>query len=755
MSDIGVPPLQDFDFSLLDAPAFKEDSVREEIILPILNALGYSAGGLNRIVRSKTLEHPYLTTGSKKKPITLIPDYLLTVGKNFVFVLDAKRPREPSGVEVEIKTGDNVEQVYSYAVHPEIRVEQFALCNGREFILFDVRQKEPVLYFHLSEIARYWDDLYKYLAPAQTAKLLPTRLRSVVSTNREDFDYLAIVPPGEITDFHKQEARRHFGVHGYFTKQVWSVVQHYIKTFTQPGDTILDPFGGSGVTVVEALMMGRKGIHVDLNPLSDFIVKNLIQPVDLAALSDSFNHVRKQFIKLQPKTEADVRKALEKYWHPTNAVMPKNSDVHTIEELFTPKQLAELSLLRHIILREPSEVQDTLLLMFSGLLNKVNLTYHSSEGRSEGRGDSSIFRYYRYRIAPAPAEIDIMKYFESRLKKVVAAKKEMAALINRNTIKNARIIKGSATDLSKVATESIDYIYTDPPYGSKIPYLDLSVLWTAWLDLPVTKKDYQLEAIEGGEAGKTKAQYSDLLAESIAEMSRVLKYDRWMSFVFAHKDPAYWHLIIDAAERAGFEYAGCVKQNNGQSSFKKRQNPFTVLSGQLIINFRKVRNPKTIGKISLGAPIMDVVMETIESVIAMYHGATLEQINDELVIRGLELGFLDILAREYTDLTPLLMETFEFDDKLKTFNLKTNRKFKTHIPLELRVRYFVVSFLKRMEHTHKNPTFDDIILNIMPLLKNGITPEHQTILNVLESVAERVGVDQWRLSKEGQQELLF
>src|SRR5260370_18384593 len=105
-------------------------------------------------------------------------------------------------------------------------------------------------------------------------------------------------------------------------------------------------------------------------------------------------------------------------------------------------------------------------------------------------------------------------------------------------------------------------------------------------------------------------------------------------------------------------------------SFKKRQNPFTVLSGQLIINFRKVRNPKTSGKIALGAPVMDVVMETVESVIAMYHGATLEQINDELVIRGLELGFLDILAKEYSDLTPLLKESFEFDDKTTTFSLR-------------------------------------------------------------------------------------
>lgn len=205
----------------------------------------------------------------------------------------------------------------------------------------------------------------------------------------------------------------------------------------------------------------------------------------------------------------------------------------------------------------------------------------------------------------------------------------------------------------------------------------------------------------------------------------------------------------------GFEYTGAVKQGNGQSSFKKRQNPFTVLSGQLIINFRKVRNPKTIGKIELGAPVMDVVMETIESVVAMHHGATLEQINDELVIRGLELGFLDILAKEYADLTPLLMQTFEFDRATMTYSMPKNQKFKTHIPLELRARYFLVSYMKRMEHLNRCPKFDQIILNIMPLLKNGITPEHQTILNVLESLGERVGRDRWRLKQSGQQKLLI
>jgi hypothetical protein len=243
-------PLDGFEFSAVDAKDFKEDSVREEIILPILQALGYAASGSNRIIRSKGLEHPFLTIGSKKRPITLIPHYLLTVDGNFTFVLDAKAPDE------EIKTGHNVEQVYSYAVHPEIRVEMFALCNGREFVLFEVHQKEPILYFHVSEIEHYWPDVFKYLAPVKAATQLPKRLRNPIAAAKDSLDYLSIVPPAEITNFQKQTAKLHFGVHGYFTKQVWSVVQHYIKTFTKPGDTILDPYGGSGVTLLEALITG-------------------------------------------------------------------------------------------------------------------------------------------------------------------------------------------------------------------------------------------------------------------------------------------------------------------------------------------------------------------------------------------------------------------------------------------------------------------------------------------------------------------
>ena len=390
------------------------------------------------------------------------------------------------------------------------------------------------------------------------------------------------------------------------------------------------------------------------------------------------------------------------------------------------------------------------MLAFSSTITKINLTYHNSSTRDENAGNAAPFAYYRYRIAPRNVDLQLMPSFEGKFKKLINAKKDIESKINENTIKNIDIVKDTATDLSWIKKESVDYIYTDPPYGKKIPYLDLSVMWNAWLDLKVTEKDFKLEAIEGGERHKSKEEYSDLISQSIQEMYRVLKFDRWMSFVFAHKDPALWHMIVDTAEKIGFEYAGAVKQSNGQASFKKRQHPFTVLQGQLIINFKKVRKPKAILKANLGMKISEIIIQTIEGIIAKNEGASLEEINDELIIKGLELGFLDLLKKEYSDLTSLLTETFDYDEATQRFLIRKDQKFKTHVDLRLRIRYYVLAMLRRTELTKEYPTIDEIVLHIIPLLRNGITPEKQTIEGVLADIAEHVGTGKWKLRTKGQ-----
>lgn len=199
---------QNFDFKQLYSPDFKEDSVREVLILPILDRLGYDN---SQIVRSKSLKHPFLNIGSKKRAVTIVPDYLFKIEDSFAWVLDAKAPHE------NIKSGEHLEQIYSYAIHPEVRTKFFALCNGNEFILFRQDQEKPLLYFALPEINSHWDELLGYLSPNsfQSGKTFTYTVAKKANTNSDEFDYLTR-PLLEELPVQKQSTKRHFGVHGYF-----------------------------------------------------------------------------------------------------------------------------------------------------------------------------------------------------------------------------------------------------------------------------------------------------------------------------------------------------------------------------------------------------------------------------------------------------------------------------------------------------------------------------------------------------------
>jgi hypothetical protein len=149
----------DFNPSLFESSEFKEDSVREVIILPLLQRLGYTLMGEDRIVRSRKLAHPYIYIGTRTHPVVIIPDYTLFHDKQPILVLDAKSPTE------DILKSCHIQQAYSYAFHPEVRCKHFALCNGRFLAAFHVEQKEPLLVLPFEEYEKRWVDIEKHLAP--------------------------------------------------------------------------------------------------------------------------------------------------------------------------------------------------------------------------------------------------------------------------------------------------------------------------------------------------------------------------------------------------------------------------------------------------------------------------------------------------------------------------------------------------------------------------------------------------------------
>lgn len=142
-----------FDYEGLNNPEFKEDSVREEIIVPLIKALGYNYKGKYKIVRSRKLQHPFIMIGSNKYKISIFPDYILECDGKCVCIIEAKAPSK------SLDNEEHISQAYSYAVHREVAAKFYALCNGKEFRLYSTFSLTPVIVFKMNCLISHFDRL--------------------------------------------------------------------------------------------------------------------------------------------------------------------------------------------------------------------------------------------------------------------------------------------------------------------------------------------------------------------------------------------------------------------------------------------------------------------------------------------------------------------------------------------------------------------------------------------------------------------
>jgi hypothetical protein len=533
----------------------------------------------------------------------------------------------------------------------------------------------------------------------------------------------------------------------------------------QPNDVVCDPYGGTGVTVIEALILNRTGIYVDISDWARFLAEQIAKaPVDLQALGDAFHQVESMcattinnWWKL---SDDEVGKIPVNRWYPKDYPLPKNADVPLVENLFTHRQLLALSeLFYHIGRIEDPTCRDQLRYAFSATLYMCNRTFISAKGRKESRGGSSIFSIYRYKVAKNAIELNPWSIFKGRLLKLIAGKKETNLQIGsrQGGSSNAKFIKGYAQKLTDyIQPESVDYIFTDPPYGAHIAYLDLTTMWDAWLGFKVSAKDKQEETIESGDAGHSPEHFKEKLSEGIGQMFKVLKYDRWLSLVFAHREPAMWDTIVKAFEAAGFEYVNTVAQPlNVIWSMHKKKNPLTVLSGELILNFRKVKNPRTLAITSVGSDAVSIIKDSAELSIVQQNGATTDQIYSDVIPKLLENGLLGEVTSKIGDFTPILNQEFSYDTENKTWHIKPGRKLGCHIPLEHRIRFYVTDFMNYQARIGKQATIDEIVLTVLPKLKKGEQPRKQKILAEMKKFASPIGGKYWVLREDAQHTFEF
>lgn len=417
--------------------------------------------------------------------------------------------------------------------------------------------------------------------------------------------YSEIKPIQHSISAERQTAKRHYGVHPYFTRRPFNVVRDYILHYSRPGDRVLDPFGGSGVAAIEAYLENRIGIHNDLNPLANFIASGI---ADLAkgslseyrdALASLESSCASILSDIENSSDADLTRHRNQPQLPKNIVLPSNSDVTFLYELFEPKQLVALATIREHVGRISNKyARNAMLLAFSATLTKLNRTFLSAEGRLASRGGSSIFSIYRYKVAKKPVQLPLWPTFRERAINVLAAKAEIDQVIEHKRQSAAgwhgefQAYDRDVLELPRVLGRTADYIFTDPPYGGHIAYLDLSTMWNAWLGILPTPARAKHEIIVGGDKKHAEQAYTDRLGMSIQACIDLLKPNRWLSVVFQHWNTSYFRAILTAAADAGADLRAAVSQIGDPIwSMHKKKGSASVLAGELILTFFNTGKP--------------------------------------------------------------------------------------------------------------------------------------------------------------------
>ncbi len=155
-------------------------------------------------------------------------------------------------------------------------------------------------------------------------------------------------------------------------------------------------------------------------------------------------------------------------------------------------------------------------------------------------------------------------------------------LTNSNDINSSAIFTNSCTQLNQ-KDNSIDYIFTDPPFGANIMYSELNFIWECWLKV---KTNNTKEAIENKVHGKSLLEYQNLMAKCFQEYYRVLKPGKWMTVEFSNTSAAVWNGIQTALQKAGFIIANVSALDKQQGSFKAMTTA-TAVKQDLVISCYK------------------------------------------------------------------------------------------------------------------------------------------------------------------------
>ena len=199
---------------------------------------------------------------------------------------------------------------------------------------------------------------------------------------------------------------------------------------------------------------------------------------------------------------------------------------------------------------EDEAIRQALRFAFTAILPRASMRYQWSAKRPLNAQNQT------YYVAPVYFEWNVFDLYGRKVNAVIRAHESLfdhSDLLSTKSLRDVSYEIASAEKLNHLDDSSVDYVFTDPPFGSNIFYSDMNLFQEAWL---AETTDHSREAVvhtTGKRKNGSRERYEELLRNAFSEAFRVLKPGRYMSVVFGNSSGRIWGLVQRALRDAGFK----------------------------------------------------------------------------------------------------------------------------------------------------------------------------------------------------------
>jgi len=249
------------------------------------------------------------------------------------------------------------------------------------------------------------------------------------------------------------------GIHPYPARMCPQIARRLISNYSNRGDTIFDPFCGSGTVLVEAKLAGRNGVGIDLNPFGILLSKVKTTPIEPQILRNATRHLLRDvedviYLSRREPLEIDI------------------PHFFNIEYWFKDYVIRELAIVRDCIMKiDDKDIRDFLLVCFSLLVRKVSNTKN---------GEFKLYRRPKEQLELYNPNVP------ATLRQIIKnAVKCMTRFYNKCDKTVDTQLYECDTRCIPLDDEIMDLLVTSPPYGDSrttVAYGQFSRLPLQWLE---------------------------------------------------------------------------------------------------------------------------------------------------------------------------------------------------------------------------------------------------------------------------------